>query len=156
MIFVKTANRAVPIASGTRAPHRWGRGTMNEPDVVIIGAGPYGLAVAAHLRAAGVGFRIFGRPMETWRGHMPDGMLLKADGFASNLPDPDSIFTLKYFCGSNGIPYDDTRMPVAVETFRSYGLAFQRRMVPDVEDRHVVGIARQSSGFRIALGDGVR
>ena len=51
--------------------------------VVIIGAGPYGLSVAAHLRAHGVAFRIFGAPLDSWRNHMPVGMMLKSDGFAS-------------------------------------------------------------------------
>jgi hypothetical protein len=50
------------------------------------------LSIAAHLRPTGVPFRIFGRPMQTWREHMPNGMLLKADGFASSLADPASVF----------------------------------------------------------------
>ncbi len=37
-------------------------------DVAIIGAGPYGLSLAAHLRAAGVDYRHFGMPMRLWRG----------------------------------------------------------------------------------------
>ena len=56
-------------------------------EVAIIGAGPYGLSIAAHLRHLGVDFRVFGKPMETWRKHMPKGMLLKSDGFASNSVD---------------------------------------------------------------------
>ena len=126
---------------------------MDGPDVAIVGAGPYGLSIAAHLRAAGVTFRIFGRPMQTWREHMPDGMLLKSDGFASNLADPASMLTLKHFCESAGIPYDDTRVPIRLETFRAYGLAFHQRMVPEVEDTLVVGIEREAAGFRLDLGD---
>ena len=57
-------------------------------DVAIIGAGPYGLSLSAHLRAAGVDHQIFGRPMDAWRRHMPKGMWLKSDGFASNLLRP--------------------------------------------------------------------
>src|ERR1700742_3833268 len=49
-------------------------------DVAIIGAGPYGLSLAAHLAAAGVNFRIFGRPMGLWREHMPQNMMLKSNG----------------------------------------------------------------------------
>ena len=127
---------------------------MDRPDVAIVGAGPYGLSIAAYLRAAGVTFRIFGRPMQTWRERMPDGMLLKADGFASNLADPTSVFTLRSFCESAGIPYDDTRIPVRLETFRAYGLAFQQRMIPEAEDTQVVGIARDAAGFRLCLTDG--
>ena len=47
-------------------------------DVAIIGAGPYGLSVAAHLNALGVDYRIFGKPMQLWRDHMPPGMRLKS------------------------------------------------------------------------------
>ena len=57
-------------------------------ETAIIGAGPYGLSIAAHLRHAGVPSRIFGRPMDTWVSHMPKGMMLKSDGFASDLYDP--------------------------------------------------------------------
>lgn len=57
--------------------------------VAIIGAGPYGLSIAAHLRAYGIPFRIFGAPLDSWRRHMPVGMMLKSDGFASSLSAPD-------------------------------------------------------------------
>src|SRR5580692_4274627 len=67
-------------------------------NTAIIGAGPYGLSLAAHFRRRGIPFRIFGRPMDSWRAHMPKGMLLKSDGFASNISDPDDQFTLGKFC----------------------------------------------------------
>jgi thioredoxin reductase len=123
------------------------------PEVAIVGAGPYGLSIAAHLRARGIDFRVFGRPMQTWREQMPKGMLLKSDGFASSLSDPGSTFTLKQFCVQEGISYDDTREPVRLETFTNYGLAFQERMVPELEDRFVVSIDRTPGGFRIGLDD---
>jgi cation diffusion facilitator CzcD-associated flavoprotein CzcO len=62
-------------------------------DVAIIGAGPYGLSIAAHLKVRGLDFRIFGSPMHTWLSHMPKGMRLKSEGFASGLYDPQSTFT---------------------------------------------------------------
>ncbi len=57
-------------------------------DVVVIGAGPYGLSIAAHLASSGLRTLAFGTPMQTWRSHMPDGMKLKSEGFASTLYDP--------------------------------------------------------------------
>jgi thioredoxin reductase len=123
-------------------------------DVAIVGAGPYGLSLAAHLKASGRSFRIFGDPMETWRERMPDGMLLKSDGFASNLSDPAAAFTLKHFCETKGIPYDDTRIPVNLETFRAYGLAFQQRMVSDLEVKQVIGIENDAGVYRFYLNDG--
>ena len=49
----------------------------NTIDVAIIGAGPYGLSLAAYLAKAGIEFRIFGKTMESWKSKMPPGMLLK-------------------------------------------------------------------------------
>ena len=123
-------------------------------DVVIIGAGPYGLSVAAHLRARGVGFRIFGRPMGNWRTRMPQGMHLKSDGFASNLYDPGWSFTLKEFCRQQDVAYADEGVPVAVDKFIAYGDAFQRRFAPSVEERMVVALDRSGAGFAATLDDG--
>ena len=106
-------------------------------DTVIVGAGPYGLSIAAHLRHRGIPFRIFGRPMDSWLNHMPRGMKLKSDGFASDIYDPEKAFTLRQFCAERGIRYADTGIPVEIDTFTSYGLAFRDRMVPELEDKLV-------------------
>src|SRR5580698_4594150 len=118
----------------------------------IIGAGPYGLSVAAHLRRSGIPFRIFGRPMDSWLAHMPKGMMLKSDGFASNIYDPDGEFTLKQFCAERGIEYADAGLPVRLETFSAYGLAFRERMLPELEHTLVVRLARVSDGFLANFG----
>src|SRR5215467_389452 len=99
-------------------------------DVAIVGAGPYGLSVAAHLRRRRSSFRIFGTSMHTWRHRMPAGMHLKSEGFASNLSDPDEQFTLRRYSFERGLPYQDIGYPVPLETFIEYGLEFQRRLVP--------------------------
>lgn len=125
-------------------------------DVAIVGAGPYGLSIAAHLQAYGIRFGIFGPAMEVWRRHMPQGMLLKSDGFASNLSDPEGSFTLKQFCQARGLSYDDTRVPVPLETFVEYGLAFQARFVPHLDSRRVAKIERTADGYQIQLEDGAR
>jgi thioredoxin reductase len=121
---------------------------------VIIGAGPYGLSVAAHLRRSGVPFRIFGRPMDSWLSHMPKGMMLKSDGFASNIYDPENAFTLGQFCAEQGIEYADAGVPVRLETFSAYGLAFRDRMVPELEDKLVTSVNRLADGFLLQLEDG--
>jgi thioredoxin reductase len=120
----------------------------------IIGAGPYGLSVAAHLRRSGVPFRIFGRPMDSWLAHMPKGMMLKSDGFASNIYDPENAFTLGQFCAERGIEYADAGVPVRLETFSAYGLAFRDRMVPELEDKLVASVNRLQDGFLLRLEDG--
>jgi hypothetical protein len=101
-------------------------------EIAIIGAGPYGLSVAAHLKRKGIPFRIFGRPMDSWLRHMPKGMLLKSDGFASTVSDPEESFTLKHFCAERGIEYADLGTPVKLETFAAFGLAFKDRFLPEL------------------------
>jgi thioredoxin reductase len=122
--------------------------------VVIVGAGPYGLSLAAHLRARGVDFRIFGTPMEMWRKHMPKGMRLKSEGFASCLSEPSGTFTLETYCRERGIDYADLGVPVSLETFTAYGMAFQQRFVPDLDERNVAQILPGPDGFEVRLFDG--
>lgn len=123
-------------------------------EIAVVGAGPYGLSIAAHLRKLGLSFRIFGPAMDTWISHMPKGMCLKSDGFASDLYDPDGAFTLKKYCAERGIPYADMGMPVQLDTFTGYGLAFRDRMVPELENKMVVGVKRTQEGFELKLDDG--
>ena len=123
-------------------------------NTVIIGAGPYGLSLAAHLRHKGVSFRIFGRPMDSWTSHMPKGMMLKSDGFASNISDPKADYTLGRFCGEKGIAYRDKGIPVSLETFAAYGIAFRDQKVPTLEDKTVVSVEPQPQGFMVGLDNG--
>ena len=128
---------------------------MDAPiDIAIIGAGPYGLSIAAHLRARGAAFRLFGSPMQTWRNHMPKGMSLKSDGFASSLSAADGADTLRDYCTQRGLPYHDTALPVPLATFTDYALDFQRRQAPSLEDRMVTGLDGAAGGFRLTLDDG--
>jgi thioredoxin reductase len=123
-------------------------------DVAIVGAGPYGLSIAAHLRRRGISFRIFGRLMDSWASHMPQGSCLKSDGFASNIYDPDNEFTLRQFCAERGIEYADTGIPVRLETFAAYGMAFKQRMLPDLDEQMIENIDRSPEGFVLRLEGG--
>src|SRR5215813_12467930 len=127
---------------------------MTTCNIAIVGAGPYGLSIAAHLRAKRVDHRVFGGPMEFWRTHMPKGMLLKSEGFASCLYDPDDTFTLEHYCREAGLPYADIGLPTPLSTFISYGLAFQKRFVPELESRQVTSLDRSPDGYRMRFADG--
>src|SRR4051812_1902498 len=122
-------------------------------DVAIIGAGPYGLSLAAHLSAAGVDNQVFGKPMQFWRTCMPDGMVLKSEGFASDLWHPDNALTLQAYCAERGLPYKRAGLPVPLQTFCDYGMEFQRRLVPMLDERWVTRLDRRSDGFELRIDD---
>jgi hypothetical protein len=128
---------------------------MNDPvEVAIVGAGPYGLSVGAHLHAEGVPFRQFGLPMQLWRDAMPAGMFLKSQGFASNLSDPAGRHTLRAFCAATGRDYADYGLPVPLETFVAYGDWFQRAEIPHLEELMVSDVTRAGENFQLTLSDG--
>jgi thioredoxin reductase len=81
-------------------------------------------------------------------------MRLKSEGFASSLYDPGSTFTLEVYCKEKGIPYGHLGHPVPLEVFTSYGLEFQRRFVPELENKIVSQLQRSPEGFRIRLEEG--
>ncbi len=116
---------------------RKGIGTMtNSPDceVIIIGAGPYGLSSAAHLRASGIEVGVFGEPMEFWAKKMPAGMLLRSPREASTISDPRSKCTLEAYEAQSGTK---PAARVARETFVDYGKWFQTQLGSDLDRRNV-------------------
>jgi thioredoxin reductase len=127
---------------------------MKSCDVAIIGAGPYGLSIAAHLKTMGIQFRVFGEPMGLWVSHMPKGMDLKSEGFASWLYDPGQTFTLENYCKERGLPYRPIGSPVPLNVFCEYGLEFQRRFVPEVEREMVESVCLGRDGFELTLSNG--
>ncbi len=123
-------------------------------NVAIIGAGPYGLSVAAHLRKAGIPHVVYGKTVESWREHMPKGMKLRSETFAACLSDPDRRYTLDAYCRMRDIPYRKSGPTLAIETFIDYADWFQRQAVPDIRDQKLVRLARQGDGFSLTFANG--
>jgi FAD-dependent urate hydroxylase len=121
-------------------------------EVVVIGAGPYGLSVAAHLKAAGVATHVFGGSMSFWRENMPRGMKLRSPWIATHISDPDSKFSLDVFARENAIAPAEDQLPL--EQFVYYGEWFQREAVGDLDTRRVLRIEDVDRRFRLTLEDG--
>lgn len=128
--------------------------SVTDVDIAVLGAGPYGLSLAAHLRPTQRRIKVFGQPMSFWRNHMPRGMCLKSDGFASSLSAPGEGYPLQAWCQAQGVPYADMGLPVTLETFCDYAEAFQRKLVPDVDPTLVQSVTQQDEHFSLTLSDG--
>jgi cation diffusion facilitator CzcD-associated flavoprotein CzcO len=122
--------------------------------VAIIGTGPHGLSLAAHLKARGINFRIFGKPMGTWAEHMPKSMMLKSDGFASNLSAPARESTLKAYCACHNIPYADEGLPITLDLFLEYATWFRERYISELEDTMVTALEADGNRFALTLETG--
>ena len=120
-------------------------------DAAIVGAGPYGLAAAAHLRAANLETRIFGEPMEFWERHMPRGMFLRSSPGCSQIADPQRHLTLDRYQALHGVPRPK---PLPLADFVRYGHWFQQQVAQDLDRRRVELIEPASRGFRLRLEDG--
>jgi thioredoxin reductase len=130
---------------------------MTRPErnpAVVIGAGPYGLSIAARLRAQRIPVQVFGDPMGTWREHMPAGMLLKSAPSASSLAAPRPGYTLDDFCDRHAVPRLAPNEPVPVELFVRYGRWFQEHLVPDVERARVTALRHTGAGSELTLDSG--
>lgn len=123
-------------------------------NVVVIGAGPYGLSTAAHLSACGLNVRVFGSVMSSWAGEMPEGMKLKSPPSASSLSAPAPGFTLAAYCRKAGEERLGEHDQVPIELFVRYGRWFAERLVPQVEDVRVLSVDRQRDGFHLKLSSG--
>jgi thioredoxin reductase len=125
-----------------------------DSDIVIIGAGPYGLSIAAHLRATKQPFKIFGNALESWRTFMPAGMILKSERFASNLWDPARRFTLQRYSEIHRIPYQAVGSPLSLDVFLQYADWFRQQAVGAIHNVKVIHLARRDGGFELTLADG--
>jgi hypothetical protein len=147
-VIVNHVNFDSAIAPSGNGAHE---GKVADCEVIVVGAGPYGLSAAAHLKAIGMEVRIFGRPMEFWANKMPVGMLLRSPRVASNISDPAHRFTLDAYESSASI---QPRAPLPLETFVAYGRWFQRQLSPDLDQRNVGSIRRAEEGYSVTLEDG--
>ena len=120
----------------------------------IVGAGPYGLSIAAHLRASGLPFELLGTPLESWRRFMPQGMLLKSERFASNLWDPQRRYTLRRYSEGRRLPYQAVGSPLSLELFLEYAEWFRQQTAVEPRDLKVSQLRRVLGGFGVQLTDG--
>ena len=119
-------------------------------DVAILGAGPYGLSVAAHLRGRGK-VRTFGEPMQTWRTRMPTDMRLRSDWNETSFSAPGDAGTFDRWASAAGELREE---PIPLQKFLRYADWFRTSFVGDVDPADVERVERANDGFRLTTGAG--
>src|SRR5260370_3411479 len=122
---------------------------LSTKTTAVIGAGPYGLSVAAHLRARAVPTLVFGEPMESWH-MMPARMNLKSVWSASSLADPEGALSLDAFCRATGSVVSE---PIPLDFLIRSGSWFQHISGADIHRVSGGCLPPQGKGFHPALSN---
>jgi thioredoxin reductase len=127
---------------------------MAVTDVLVIGAGPCGLSISTHLRHRGIEHTIVGRPMDTWRTHMPVGMFLKSEPYGSVISSTKKGYDVATYSALHGFDdYVDRVGPLSLERFLAYADWFTEQLVPDIRDITVTGLTPKDGGFHVEFAE---
>jgi FAD-dependent urate hydroxylase len=127
---------------------------MTVGDVLVIGAGPFGLSISTHLRNHGVEHTIVGRPMNTWRNHMPLGLFLKSEPYGSVISTPARGYDLAKYSRLHGFDdYVDRVGPLSLDRFLGYADWFTEQLVPDIRDITVTSVVPSGDGFKVEFAE---
>jgi thioredoxin reductase len=119
-------------------------------DTAIIGAGPFGLSIAAHLSRI-LNVIMFGEPMRTWRTLMPPDMLLRSDWEHTNMSAPGGAGTLEAWVRSG----EGERLePLPLQHFLHYAEWFHRSFVPQSDPSDVAQVGLADGGVRVTTASG--
>lgn len=118
-------------------------------DVAVVGAGPFGLSVAAHLPQRKV--RVFGEPMQTWRTRMPPDMLLRSDWEETSLSAPADRGAIDVWAKATGEPRQE---PIPLPLFLRYADWFRQTFVRESDPAEVVDVERGGGVLRVTTSAG--
>lgn len=129
------------------------RETRTHVPLLVIGAGPYGLATAACAERAGIEQVVVGKPMAFWRENMPAGMFLRS-GADWHL-DAAGVHTFMAYLDERGIDPSEVD-PIPVALFLDYVEWFEERADIDVSPDLVRDLSKANGRFEATFESGRR
>jgi len=122
-----------------------------QTDLLIIGAGPFGLSLAAYAKSLGVDFLVAGRAMEFWKKNMPAGMFLRSASDWSL--DPTDRFSILNYLEALGKTPKDVE-PLSLEFYLQYAQWFQDGAGIETISEYVTRLDQKENGFLATFEDG--
>ena len=119
--------------------------------LLIIGAGPYGIATAAYAKYLGVPVTVVGKTLDFWKTNMPRGMFLRS-GPDWHL-DARDVATFQAYCNMRGLTPTQVK-PVPLDTFLDYASWFMGQYDLTPQPALVTHLARSNGTFTATLDDG--
>jgi cation diffusion facilitator CzcD-associated flavoprotein CzcO len=129
------------------------RAREESTSLLVVGAGPFGLAMAAEATDLGIDHVVVGEPMSFWKRHMPAGMLLRSD-HEWHL-DPVGFHTIERFLEIRGQKPADVE-PLSLELYLEYAKWFEEAKGIRVQRAHVQRLDGRDGHFVATLDDGSR
>lgn len=139
-----------PLAAFGETP---GSQPESSTDLLIVGAGPFGLALAAYAQAHGIRYRVVGVPMGFWRDNMPRGMFLRS-GCDWSL-DPLNVHSINAYLEKLGKRCRDV-LPLSRDFYLDYASWLQSEKGLESENRVVTSLNKDGAGLIAQTGDGRR
>ena len=122
-----------------------------DTNLLIIGAGPFGLAMAAYAQHLNMDYLVVGKFMEFWKSHMPKGLILRSA--CDWHLDPVGIHTAENYLQTKGLTPQEVE-PLSLEFYLSYADWFQQQKGFNILPAYVQRLDCSNSGFEATLDDG--
>ncbi|THF83305.1 NAD(P)-binding domain-containing protein [Cohnella fermenti] len=122
-------------------------------DLIIIGAGPYGISLAAHAQAAGLTYVLLGKPMSFWQDQMPQTMFIRTNPRYISLSDSEDRWTITRYCEATNTPLES---PFPRPAFVDYGFWFARQAGIAFTGQFAARVERSSEGYTVRTESGGR
>jgi cation diffusion facilitator CzcD-associated flavoprotein CzcO len=122
-------------------------------DLIIIGAGPYGISLAAHAKAKGLTCKLLGKPMHFWKRQMPQSMFIRTHPDSIQLSDERVEYTLPRFCEETGA---ELAIPLPRPVFVDYAFWFAAKTGVEFTPETVVRLDSEAGGYDAVTETGQR
>lgn len=115
-------------------------------DLIIVGAGPYGLALAAHAKEKNIRCKVIGYPMDFWKNKMPAQMFIRTKLAFTSLSDPDNYYTLQRYEQEEGLTF---AYPLSRKIFTDYAQWFIAKTGITIEHDFVQKVSKEDGTFHV-------